>query len=210
MARPKKIHHFRLREHRNRTGTTSWRVTGTKSNGIRVRSNYPDKAQAVQAMADLEAEYAGQIEAPKAKRTRLTCEQLADAEAAALAEPYRKISKIVSDYLRLEARARAKGINLDAALTFVEANYRAETREVTVLNAYNEFVAGKRDGADKTEIHYKSSLKHLLKPTPNRYVHDFTVSDIEQILTRYKNLNSKRTYRRAFSAFFNWAVRHHY
>jgi integrase len=161
-------------------------------------------------MADLEAEHAGHTEAPKAKRTRLTAEQLADAEAAVIAAPDRKIAKIVTHYLGLEARAKAKGANLDNALSFVEANYRAETRKVTVLNAYNDFVAGKKDGSDKTEIHYKSSLKHLLKPDPNRYVHDFTVSDIEQILGRYKNLNSKRTYRRAFSAFFNWAIRHHY
>ena len=210
MARPKKIHHYKIQEFRNTSGTKSWRVTGTKADGTRVRCNYSDKAEAVQAMADLEAEHAGHTEAPKAKRTRLTAEQLADAEAAVIAAPDRKIAKIVTHYLGLEARAKAKGVNLDNALSFVEANYRAETRKVTVLNAYNDFVAGKKDGSDKTETHYKSSLKHLLKPDPNRYVHDFTVSDIEQILGRYKNLNSKRTYRRAFSAFFNWAVRHHY
>lgn len=210
MARPKKIHHFKIREYLNASGTKSWRVTGTKADGSRVRSNYADKGEAVQAMADLEAEFAGHTDAPKAKRTRLTSEQLADAEAAVTAASSRQLAKIVSHYVALEARARTKGIDLDTALSFVEANYRAETRSVTVLNAYNEFVAGKKDTSDKTEIHYKSSLKHLLKPDPNRYVHDFTVSDIEKILGRYKNVNSRRTYRRAFSAFFNWCVRHHY
>lgn len=188
----------------------SWRVIGIKADGSRTRVNFSDKLEAIQAMADLESEYAGQADIQTAKRTRLTTEQLADAEAAIAAAPYRNIAKIVSHYLVLEARAQDKGVNLDSALSFVEANYRTETRSVTILNAYNEFVASKSDTSDKTEIHYKSSLKHLLTPSPNKCVHEFTVNDIEQLLNRYKNFNSRRTYRRAFSAFFNWAVRHHY
>lgn len=210
MARPKKIHHFKITEFVNASQTKSWRVTGTKADGTRVRSNFAEKPEAIQAMADLEAEYAGQADAPKAKRTRLTSDELADAEAATFTTQGRKLSVIVAHYLALEARAKDKGTNLDEALAFVEGHYRAETQSITVLNAYNEFLAGKTEGADKTETHYKSSLKHLLKPDPNKLVHCFTVGDIEKILGKYKNVNSKRTYRRAFSAFFNWAVRHHY
>lgn len=209
MARPKKIHHFKLKEFRNASNTLSWRVTGTKADGTRVRSNYADKPEAIQALADLEAEYAGHVDAPKARRTRLSPDELADAEAATFAIPGRRLSSVVSHYLALEARAKEKGINLDVALSFVEGHYRAETKSVTVFDAYNDFVAGKTEGAEKTETHYKSSLKLLLTPDPNKLVHDFTVGDIEKILGKYKNVNSKRTYRRAFSAFFNWAVRHH-
>lgn len=210
MPRPKKIQHFKIREFINGSGTTSWRVIGIKADGSRTRVNFSEKVEAIQAMADLEAEYAGQADIKTAKRTRLTAEQLADAEAAIAASPYREISRIVSHYVALEVRAQAKGINLDTALSFVEANYRKETRSITIRKAYDEFVASKSSTTDKTEIHYKSSLKLLLAPVPNRFVHEFNVSDIEQILNKYKNLNSRRTYRRAFSAFFNWAVRHHY
>jgi integrase len=50
----------------------------------------------------------------------------------------------------------------------------------------------------------------LLKLNPNKAVNDFTISDVEKILHRYKNINSQRTYRRAFKTFFYWCVRHHY
>jgi integrase len=117
---------------------------------------------------------------------------------------------MVSHYLALESRALSKGINLDAALAFVDAHYRSEIKTVSVLTAYNEFVETRSSGSPKTKIHYESSLRLLLKPDPNKPLHTFTVSDIEKLVAGYKNVNSKRTYRRSFSAFFNWAVRHHY
>lgn len=210
MPRPTKIHHFKISEFTNSSGTKSWRVTGATKDGKRVRTNYSNKLEAVQAMGDLEAEFAGQIDVQKAKRTRLTHEQLGDAEAAIKSAPTRQLSKIVAHYINLEERALAKGISLDTALAFVESNYRAEKTSITILNAYDLFVDSKKDTAAKTEVHYKSSLKHLLLPDANKLVHEFTIRDIEKILANYKNVNSRRTYRRAFSAFFNWAVRHHY
>ena len=54
MARPKKIVHFKLQEFRNISGTLSYRVTGTKPDGERVRKNFADKADALKEIADLE------------------------------------------------------------------------------------------------------------------------------------------------------------
>ncbi len=210
MARPKKIHHFKLQPYKNTAGSQSWRVTGTKLDGTRVRRNFSEKAEAVQNLADLETEIEGQVELPRVKRTRLSTEELTDAESAVLSAAGRKVSEIVTHYLSLESRATSKGINLDTALSFVDAHYRSETKAISVMNACNEFVAARSSGSPKTKIHYESSLRLLQKPDPNKPLHTFTVSDIERILGRYKNANSKRTYRRAFSAFFNWAVRHHY
>jgi integrase len=144
------------------------------------------------------------------KRTRLSTEELADAESAALTTAGRKLSEIATHYLSLESRAKSKGVNLDTALSFVEAHYRSEIRAVSVLVAYDEFVTAKSGGSPKTKIHYESSLRLLQKEDPNKLLHTFTVGDIEKIMGRYTNVNSKRTYRRAFSAFFNWAIRHHY
>ena len=79
-----------------------------------------------------------------------------------------------------------------------------------MLAAYDQFLSSRSSGSAKTTNHYESSLRLLLKPDPNKVLHTFTVSDIEKILNRYKNVNSKRTYRRAFSTFFGWAIRHHY
>ena len=161
-------------------------------------------------MADLEAEITGQVEVSKTRRTRLSAEQLAAAEAAVLAADGRDVADIVTHYLALESRARSKDIGLNAALSFVESHYRSEIQAVSVLNAYNEFLEGGTAWTPKTKEHYESSLKLLLKPDPNKQVHDFTLSDIEKVLKRYKNLNSQRTYRRAFKTFFIWCVLHHY
>ncbi|MCU0749475.1 MAG: hypothetical protein MUF13_08020 [Akkermansiaceae bacterium] len=127
-----------------------------------------------------------------------------------LAADGRDVADIVTHYLALESRARSKDIGLNAALSFVESHYRSEIQAVSVLNAYNEFLEGGAAWTPKTKEHYESSLKLLLKPDPNKQVHDFTLSDIEKILKRYKNLNSQRTYRRAFKTFFIWCVLHHY
>lgn len=210
MGRPKKIHHFKLSPHTNASGTKSWRVTGTKPNGERVRKNFAEKTDAIQELADLEAAIEGHVEVSKTRRTRLTAEQLASAEAAIQSASGRDISTIVGHYLALEARARSKGIDMNTALSFVEKHYRSEIKTTSILTAYNEFVETRPTVSAKTKEHYEYSLKLLLKPDPNKAVHAFTISDIEKILHRYKNLNSQRTYRRAFKTFFRWAVRHHY
>ncbi len=62
----------------------------------------------------------------------------------------------------------------------------------------------------KTLRAYKGSTGLLLSPDPNKSLQRFTVADIEAILTRYGNINTKKTHRRLFSVFFGWAVRHHY
>ena len=210
MARPKKTVHFKLKTHRNSSGSQSYRVTGTKKDGTRVRQNFSDKAEAVQTLADLEGEIAGVHDAPRVQRTRLSAEELADAEAAIIGTRGRKLSGIVAHYAALESRAKAKGTTLDAAIAFVESHYRAEIKEVSVLTAYDEFIGSRPPGPAKTKGHYESSLRLLMKPDPNKPLHSFGVSNIEAILEPYTNVNSRKTYRRAFSVFFNWAVRHHY
>jgi integrase len=210
VARPKKIHHFKIQTFQNATGSTSWRVTGTKADGSRVRKNFSERTDALQEMADHEADFEGTATAPKVQRTRLTTEQISEAEAAIRHSGDRNLAKLVSHYLALESRTSAKGISLDQAVAFAESHYRLETTSISVLNAYNEFLENRAYGSKKTKDHYESCLSRLLSPDPNKHVHTFTVSDMEKIIGKYKNLNSKDTYRRALSAFFNWSVRHHY
>ena len=210
MARPKKIVNFRLREFKNISGTISYRVTGTKPSGERVRKNFANKAEALKEIADLELEAAGTPELRRALRTNLTQDQLSDAESAFQQSGNLPLSKIVSHYHALRSRAAAKGLGLDEVLHFFEARYRPEIRSITMHNAKEEFFQSREALSGKTRINYESGLSLLLKPDPNKHVHSYTISDIEKILQRYKNLNSRRTHRRVFSVFFNWAVRHHY
>lgn len=210
MPRPKKGIKFKATAFKNRSGSTSWRVTGTKPDGTRVRQNYPGKVQAIQAVADLEEEVAGHAEVRRALRTSLSPAELADAEAAAEQADGLKLSKIVSHYLSLQARAREKGVSLDEGMGFLEARYRAETKGITILNAKDEFLASRVKVTKSTLRNYEGSLQLLLKPDPNKFVHAFTVSDIEKVTKDYRNLSSLKTHRRIFSVFFHWAVRHHY
>src|SRR3974390_435230 len=64
-----------------RTGTTSWRVSGIKRNGERVRENYADPQEAQFRYTELEGEVHATNGTAALRATRLTDEQVAIAEA---------------------------------------------------------------------------------------------------------------------------------
>ena len=101
-------------------------------------------------------------------------------------------------------------MDLDQAMAFFESRYHPESKNITILNAKNEFMDSRVGLSEETHSNYGRGLSLLLKPDPNKYVHAFTVSDLEAVLKRYRTLSSKRTFRTIFSMFFRWAVRHHY
>jgi integrase len=210
MARPKKIQYIKLKPHKNAAGSQSWRVTGTLPDGTRIRQNFREKSDALQRMADLELEIEEKPESRRALRTLLSPEELSDAESAIRQINGGSISKVVAHYLNLQARVREKGTDLDQAIFFFEARYRPETKEISILNAKDEFLRSRAGISTTTRRNYDSGLSLLLKPDPNRSVHAFSVGDIEESISDYKNLSSRKTHRRIFSIFFNWAVRHHY
>jgi len=181
-----------------------------KSNGTRIRQNFAEQAEALQFLADLESEEQGLPNLQRLQRTRLNPVQLAAAESAFFAIGARDLNSIVTHYLALEQRAIAKGIGLNAAISFAEAHYSKESSTITIADAYQEFLNSRNHVEKNTKSYYEASLKLLLSPDPNKCMHEFTVRDIEKILANYPNKNSQRTYRSAFSTFFGWAVRHHY
>lgn len=210
MARPKKMVHFKIQKFKNASGTISYRVTGTNPDGSRVRQNFANKTDALKELSDLELKVEGAPERQRSLRTTLSQEDLSDAESAVLQAGGMPLSKIVSHYLALRSRAKSKGVELDDAIHFFEVRYRPETKAISMMNAKEEFLQSRDALADKTCLNYERGLSQLLKPEPNKHVHAYTVSDVEAVLRRYSNLNTKKTYRRIFSVFFNWAVRHHY
>jgi hypothetical protein len=64
-----------------RTGTTSWRVSGIKRNGERIRENYVDPQEARLRYTELEDELHAANGSAALRATRLTDEQVAIAEA---------------------------------------------------------------------------------------------------------------------------------
>jgi hypothetical protein len=207
VARPKKISRFKIKPFVNASGSKSWRVTGSMPDGRRIRQNFDNQIEAVQRVADLELEVAGQPETRKALRTVLTAAQLADAEAAVQQLGGAPLARAVAHYLSLQARAEAKGVGLDHAFSFFEARYRPETQAITLLNAKAEFLASRTGVEEATRANYENALSLLIKLGPNRHVHSVTVHDIERALSKYSNLRTLRTFRRNFSVFFDWAVR---
>lgn len=210
MARPKKLIRFRVSEFKNSSGNLSFRVSGSKANGERIRQNFSTRPEAEQRRTDLEADAAGVPATVQLKRTRLTDAQLADAEAAIEAASDRNVAAVVGHYQSIEDRLSARGIDIDSAVSFAESHYRSEVTSISILNAQREFLQGKSDKTPRTRSFYQSTLRLLLSPDPNKPLHAFTVADLENILNRYKNVNTKRAYRTAFGVFFNWALRHHY
>ena len=211
VARPKKLVHFKITAFKNEaSGTRSWRVTGTKKDGTRVRKNFSNRAEATQEQADLEVEFAGGHEHRKAVRTSLEPDQLADAEAAMRLVGGASLSTVVAHHLHLEARAQAKGASLDEAIAFFETRYRPETRSITILNATEEYLRTRQGLSEATRSNYRTGLLLLQKSDPNKLVHTFTIGDLENSLGKYRNPRSQRSFRLIFSVFFRWAVRHHY
>ena len=210
MARKKDPDLLKITSYRNRSGTTSWRLSGTLPDGQRLRRNYIAKAEAALALADFEQKLEGLGPRRTLQQTTLSPEQLADAETASQSLGARALSQIASHYLNLESRARVKGVTLDRALAFFEAHHRPEIQEVTIYNAREEFLDTRVGLSPKTVQFYTSSTKHLLRPDPNRPVHAITVGDLEKVLGRFPSVNSRRTIKTALGVFFNWAMRHHY
>ncbi len=196
MARPKKQQRLKLTTFTNNSGNESWRVAGYMPDGRRIRQNFKDNVDALRALADLELEIEEDPEPRKPQRTVLTTEQIADAEAAyQQVSRGKKLSEVVAHYNSLRERAGEMSANLDQAMAFFETRYRPETEAITILNAKERFMDTRHDIADATRANYDIGLSLLLAPDPNRFVHAFTVSDVEAALNKYRNTRSKRSFR---------------
>ncbi len=99
MARRKKGELFTLSRFTNSSGSTSWRVAGTWPPGNPVRRNFKEKADAIEALAALEADAAGAEDLQHLQRTILSTEQLSDAEAAIQSLEGARLSQVVGHYL---------------------------------------------------------------------------------------------------------------
>ena len=210
MARPRRIERFKVTAFRNLSGSKSWRVSGSKITGERVRENFNEQGAAFDRKAELDSEAAGIQTVRTLQKTSLTAEQIADAESALKSAPVHSIAKVISHYTTLERRANEMGVSLDKAFSFAQAHYRPEVTELSIMNARDKFLETRTNLAPKSIRYYENSTQLLLKLGPNKPLHTVSVMDLEEVLIKFKNPNSLRSYRTGISVFFNWAVRHHY
>lgn len=199
-----------MKEYKNRSGTRSWRVTGSWPDGRRERSNFEDRGDALEYKTKIEKEAGGKREAYQLTRTSLSREELADAENALAISGNQSLTEVVAHYRKLEKEVREiSGLNLDQAMAFFRSHYTSEIEEVSIYAARERFLTTRRDLEKTTIRHYENSTRLLLKSDPNKLAHQFAVKDIDKLLGAFGNTNSYNSYRRGINVFFNWAVRYH-
>ncbi len=210
MPRPRQQLRFRLSRFQNRSGTKTWRVSGTAPDGTRIRKNFTEKADAIQALAELEGSSEEHVPDRRTIATRLSAAEVADAEAALIKSRGHSLLEIVAHYHSLQERAESRGLSLDAAVAFFERTYQHDVIEISIFNAVEEFVRTRAELTRRTRDGYRSGLMLLVKSDPQKPLRSFNVFDLERVLSQYGKTSTRRSYRRTFSVFFNWAVRHHY
>ncbi|MGB0257297.1 MAG: tyrosine-type recombinase/integrase [Coraliomargarita sp.] len=210
MGRPRKIERFQLRTIKGKHGKQSYEIVGYRSTGERIRKRFKVKTDAINYRAELESEIENDAKAPTLQRTSLTPEQLSDAEVAVgLADDIR-LAQTITHYRKLKEALESKhDISLDQAIAFTLSHYKPDIEELSILKARERFINSRKGIEEKTKEHYENSTKLLIKE-PNKLVHEFTVSDIDKALSKYKNANSHQTYRRGIRTFFNWAKRYNH
>jgi integrase len=211
MARVKKENErFQIKSVRNKKSTT-FLVTGYKKDTTRIREKFKIKDDAIEYRVMLQKEEQAGEHDYNLERTTLSAEQLRDAESAVKLARDHSLSRLVSHYLTLEKRIDHKhGLSLDAAISFTESHYRHEIEELSIMMARKRFLDTQRGIEQSTHNHYTNMTKLLIKDDPNKPVHRFSVTEIQRLLSPYKNANTHMTYRRGLSIFFNWSVRMHH
>jgi integrase len=196
-TRPRKASHakprFKILPFKNaRTGSRSWRVSGSTREGIQVRENFREEAEARARQIELETEYLRGHAETNIRATKLSAEQVQLAEVAFI--------KLGDDWTRLLdcvdhwKRTGAKNIVTDAP------------RIDEAVDAYLEWLkAG--TFRDATKRHWRGRMTVFKNSVPNMRVSDFTPEHIEKYLAgRNTSAGGKDTDRRAVSRFFSWCI----
>jgi integrase len=166
----------------NRNGVTSWRVDG-RLNGLRIRKNFKSREEAGAEKAALDAKAAQTETGVRTTLTRLTEEQLHEAEAA---------------FRRLASSPKSLSFYLDFAL----ANYRAPDREQTLADAVTAYVAFKTREHEQNLLsisqhdHIRRHLGVLMEKFPAVLVSQLTTQQLTEHCQREnarpKTINNRR------------------
>ena len=176
-----------------RSGTTSWRVSGIKRNGERIRENFAEAQEAQYRYTELEGDYQATHGNAALRATRLTEEQIALAEAG---------------FKRLDC----DGDLLTAIDHWLRTGKPSVVKESPRLDdALKEFLAWV-DSTPELRPRSKSNLHNrvgnFVKGVGNKRVIDVVPEHIEQYLAhRDVTPETKDGDRRAISSFFSWCLK---
>ena len=176
-----------------RTRTPSWRVTGTRRNGERVRENFADAHEAQFRQTEFEAEFHATNGVAALRATRLTDEQVGIAEAAfKRLERDEDLLTAVDHWLR----------------TGKPASLKESPRLDEAQKTYLDWLETTTELRPLTKINLRTRVKHFVSNVGNLRVTDVLPEHIEHYLAQLKvSANTKDAYCRALSSFFTWCMK---
>lgn len=176
-----------------RTGTPSWRVTGTRRNGERIRENFARAEEAQYRHTELEGEFHAANGVAALRATRLTDEQVGIAEAAfKRLERDEDLITAVDHWLRTgQPKTIKESPRLDEA-----------------LKVYTEWLGTTTELRELTKNRLRNRVEHFVANTGNVRVTDVLPEHIEKYLAQQEVVpNTKDGYCRALSSFFSWCMK---
>lgn len=185
---------YSIKSFTNPSGAEVFRVTGHTPEGTQIRRNFQDMREAIGFKAELEIAALNAAQSVTLKRTRLSDEQLAQAEAA---------------IQKLEGTAHT----LIQAVDFLLRNWQPSAVAKTVKEASTEFIADKQ--AQKLRPRSVTDLRirvnKLVKRHGQRLVSEIGIEDIKRIVAVPGHAaRTQNGDRRALHTFFAWCVKHNY
>jgi len=176
-----------------RTGTPSWRVTGTRRNGERIRENFARAEEAQYRHTELEGEFHAANGVAALRATRLTDEQIGVAEAAfKRLEQDQDLITAVDHWLR----------------TGKPASVKESPRLEEAAKSYLDWLVTTTELRPKSKENQRGRVKHLVRHLPNMRVTDILPEHIEQYLMKLPiSAESKAGYQKKISSFFTWCMK---
>jgi integrase len=193
--KPKSIHHrlrFTIQDYTNQaTGSKSFRVSGYKRDGARVRDNFGDLKAAQCRQVELETEYLARETETAIRATKLTDTQLRLAETA---------------YVRLDADNEIL-LAVDHWLKHGRQNAVAESPRLDdALKAFETWLET-ATLRERSKSNLRTRVNVFANSTGNLRVSDITPETIDTFLDgRSVSPASKDNDRRAVSRFFSWCM----
>lgn len=184
---------FKKTEFTNASGTRSWRVSGTTLAGARVRENFAAEGEAETRLQELLVQALNDEARHKAKLTRLSEQELRDAELALEILP--------------------EGRTLAQAVRFFVDRWVDPKTSCTLAHAQQEFLQAREASGCRplTLQNLRVRTQHLVDRFKGRLVADITPEDITATVdTRGRSPRSRSNERRVLHAFLAWCTRKGY
>ena len=183
---------FKLQTFTNRGGSESWRVTGMKRDGTRVRENYQDLKFAECRKVELTTEWLARHTDTAIRATKLTDTQLRVAEAA---------------YLRLDADHELM-LAVEHWLKHGRQNAVADSPRLDeAVESFKQWLDATPTLRERTKSNLRLRVNVFANSIGNLRVADITPDTIEDFLEkRSVSPASRDNDRRAVSRFFRWAI----